>query len=783
MKQIFTFLNNHQWIGVVSFFCLVIFIVFFPITKGLIALPLDLLVASYKPWYSPGTILLKNPYMQDTVTQMFPWKHYLFTSLQEGIIPFWNPYQFGGAPFMGNLKSMVFYPLHVVYFLGEIRGWHVFLMLQLFLSLSFSYLFIKEITKSTLAGIFSSLAFSFNSLMIGVLYFGSEGHVLLWLPLMLWTSKKYIDSRNVLFIAILSSALAMSILAGQLQYVAYECLMIGVFSFWYAGSFKTFSLVKDIVPIVLGMFVGVLASAIQLVPSISVFLHSYRGATDSHIVFARGLLQWWQVFRLVSQDLFGNPVTKDLLVGYIETSGYFGLIPLFFSVFAMVYLWKKNVYVRIFTVLFISGIVLSLHGTGEIIFFLRIPLLSSAEGGRVFVLALFSGSFLAGIGFSEWLRGEQKEWKKFMFAFAVFLLCSYAIGFSQYHSVGSISQFVKHILIPFGIFSVFYISTFFSKKLRISKALFIIFSIFMLFLTFFDFYRNTYRFLTFSNSKFLYPDIGVTKFLHASLSNTLARTHGLTEPEISSYLRIPSVETYDPLYSLRTARLLNALQGIDDSSLQINKYRIIPGRPETKSVYDFMGVSYIVVSTGVNPSMELFASVDKQTDFDLLYSDIQYMVYQNKAAFKRFGLYESYWISSSDAEALYLVSQNASVGRDDIVLEERLPVDVHKGEGVAKLREYKENDMTFDIDTKTPKLFYLSDTYDPGWKAYIDGHEAKIYRANYNYRAVLVPAGVSVLHFEYVPKNFIYGVYASFAGVVCILFIGGIGFVQWRMKK
>ncbi|MEK7070258.1 MAG: hypothetical protein AAB966_00455, partial [Patescibacteria group bacterium] len=132
MKQLFTFLKNHQWIGVVSFFCLAIFIIFYPITKGLIALPLDLLVASYKPWYSPGTILLKNPYMQDTVTQMFPWKHYLFTSFQEGVIPFWNPYQFGGAPFMGNLKSMVFYPLHIVYLLGEIRGWHLFLMLQLF---------------------------------------------------------------------------------------------------------------------------------------------------------------------------------------------------------------------------------------------------------------------------------------------------------------------------------------------------------------------------------------------------------------------------------------------------------------------------------------------------------------------------------------------------------------------------------------------------------------------------------------------------------------------------
>src|SRR3990172_1007120 len=81
----------------------------FPLIQGLMLLPLDLLVSNYHPWYIPAQILLKNPYMQDSVIQLYPWKHLVFESLKEGIIPFWNPYQHMGMPFMAAMKPGVFY--------------------------------------------------------------------------------------------------------------------------------------------------------------------------------------------------------------------------------------------------------------------------------------------------------------------------------------------------------------------------------------------------------------------------------------------------------------------------------------------------------------------------------------------------------------------------------------------------------------------------------------------------------------------------------------------------
>src|SRR3989338_116199 len=98
-------------------FFIVTLIYLFPLLQGLILLPLDLLISNYPPWFSPGTILLKNPYMQDSVVQLFPWRHLTFMSLTQGIIPLWNPYQHMGMPFMASLKPMVWYPGNILFLL------------------------------------------------------------------------------------------------------------------------------------------------------------------------------------------------------------------------------------------------------------------------------------------------------------------------------------------------------------------------------------------------------------------------------------------------------------------------------------------------------------------------------------------------------------------------------------------------------------------------------------------------------------------------------------------
>ena len=81
IKRNSTFLLFLVIVGLTSFYL-------FPLFQGLILLPLDLLVANHNPWYYQAAIYIKNSFMEDSVIQMYPWRWFVFESLQQGEIPF-----------------------------------------------------------------------------------------------------------------------------------------------------------------------------------------------------------------------------------------------------------------------------------------------------------------------------------------------------------------------------------------------------------------------------------------------------------------------------------------------------------------------------------------------------------------------------------------------------------------------------------------------------------------------------------------------------------------------
>jgi uncharacterized membrane protein YfhO len=60
----------------------------------------------------------------------------------------------------------------------------------------------------------------------------------------------------------------------------------------------------------------------------------------------------------------------------------------------------------------------------------------------------------------------------------------------------------------------------------------------------------------------------------------------------------------------------------------------------------------------------------------------------------------------------------------------------------------------------------LNDTYFPGWKAFVDGQETKIYRADYTFRAIPLNAGTHQVEFIYDPLSFKLGAAISILGVI-----------------
>ena len=73
------------------------------------------------------------------------------------------------------------------------------------------------------------------------------------------------------------------------------------------------------------------------------------------------------------------------------------------------------------------------------------------------------------------------------------------------------------------------------------------------------------------------------------------------------------------------------------------------------------------------------------------------------------------------------------------------------------------------IESSHRGLLYIPDTFYPGWRAYIDGREIEILRANFNFRALAIPDGQHQLEVKYQPVSFTTGVKISLLSLVGIL--------------
>ena len=73
--------------------------------------------------------------------------------------------------------------------------------------------------------------------------------------------------------------------------------------------------------------------------------------------------------------------------------------------------------------------------------------------------------------------------------------------------------------------------------------------------------------------------------------------------------------------------------------------------------------------------------------------------------------------------------------------------------------EKHDNDvMTYHSNTGTPRFAVFSEVfYNRGWHAYIDDHEAPIFRTNYVLRGLALPAGNHSIRFEFHPSSFYTG--------------------------
>ncbi len=776
--------------------------------------PGDLLVGHYNPYssysflgYTPGGFPHKAQNI-DVVEQLYPWKHFSISSLKAGEFPFWNPYNFSGTPHLAAIQSGTFYPFNLIFLiLPFLLAWSIYIISQPVLAGFFTYLFLRELKLGFNSSILGGLVFSFSSFLVVWMEYGNIVHALLWLPFVLWLCHKNILKPTLFKSIVIALALSLSVFAGHFQVSIYLYLFSFIYVLFNLLNFHRKDFIFKIA-IFIGIYVlSLLFSMVQILPSVEIFLSSSR----SNYSFERlieFLIPQYHAITMFFPDFFGNPVTRNYWLDgtYIERVSYFGIVPLFFAVYAL--FSKKNPYIWFFlsTILTIFFITFDTFITKFLYSIYIPPIIATSVPTRIMYIFVFSASVLAAFGYEHFEKNNKaKTFIKTAILIGLIVLGSWMFVvlsprfFSNLDWIGNLSISLRNLFIPTSalLLGLFIMTIFVLKDRRFlkkySRHIKRYFFIFILFITIFELYFFFQKFTPFSSKETVYPQTPVLNFIKENQENYRVWGYGAaTLPvNIQTLEKIYSPEGYDPFYIKRYGELLSTTKGgnIPDLVERANA-RLAPGYGEKdlrenvyrQKIMNLLGVKYVLHKRDQDP--HAFDPTFDSKIYGLLWYGNGWQIYENKNVLPRAFLVTDYVVLNDKDEIIKKIYNPEFDLSKTIILEENPSEKIVEelNEKIVNINSYTGNRVVINTNADGDAFLFLSDTYFNGWKVYVDGNEEKIYRANYAFRAVFLPKGAHEVIYRYEPLSFKVGLWISLLSISGALLVIIVSVVRKRGK-
>jgi hypothetical protein len=215
-----------------------------------------------------------------------------------------------------------------------------------------------------------------------------------------------------------------------------------------------------------------------------------------------------------------------------------------------------------------------------------------------------------------------------------------------------------------------------------------------------------------------------------------------------------------------------------------------------------------IIEYHIAPEMQLLGSrlgkVKTQKDLDLVFAGLntinmlntKYIIYNPNAAplLNKEALGNAWYVSdymlvenaNEEIEAIddVEVSNTAIIHKEfeNLLAGKEIRID---SSAVITLKSYEPNRLVYKTSSQSEQLAVFSEVYYPkGWYVYIDGKEARYFRANYILRSMFIPAGEHEIVFEFKPKSYEIGNKISLASsVLMLLAIAGVVFFEIKKRE
>lgn len=764
------------------------------IIKGLVTLPADITVGMYFPWldYKWGYVVgvpVKNPLISDAISQFYPFKIYAIDQIKSGIIPLWNSSMFGGYPLLANIQIGIFNPTNLFYWLfSNTTAWSLQTISQPLLAMIFTFLFLRSLKIEKFAAIFGSIIYAFSGFNIIWMQLNIHSFSTACLPLIFYAAKKFLDTQKIIFGILISVAVGMQIFFGYPQIAIYSLLSL----FFFVVFSAKFS--KKCLLVFLFVFLGFCLSAIQLIPTAELFVNAQR--QFEKVPFAQIYLPFKHIISFFAPDYFGNPVTGNYwgTGDYSTVSGYSGIVAIILAGIAVFNLRKdKNVF--FLTILLIISLLLAFP-TPFLKLFHTINFfgLGSSGSSRVLFLTNFCLACLAAVGLSSLsIKLEKKYFRAFYVPFVIvggyllgtilsILLIKYTAIQMDLIMMKNLSVGLKNLIAPsllfvliLGIFLILYFvdnncSKFSYKKIvhKLLVNLIIVAAIAELF-------RFGWKFTPFSKPDFVYPQTPVIDYVKKQEGIFRVEGGDAVPMNMLTPFGFETMSGYDPLYPLKNAQIL-AL--IDNETVNHPKSRFGKIEKYNSKLLDLSNICYVfsVKKDEIEKPSEIGnpAYQFRLKKFKTVFSDKSVNVLKNKDCLQRAFLARNIIIESNPKKIAGIITSEEFNPATTIVIEKPIDEKISLADGKGdKLRWVVSNPNTkkIQIIANSPALLFLSESYYPGWQAFIDGKETEILRADFVFRAVYVPAGEHEVIFKYQPKSFNLGWQISSATITGLALI------------
>ena len=667
----------------------------------------------------------------DLVSLLWPHYSYAAQSLAAGRLPFWNPTLHSGAPFAADNQISLFYPVNLLtFFLAPSLPYVVVEWLVVFhfwLAGASMYFLMRVLiptpddrphpSRLVLPPLFSAVAFMFSDVFVTHVGNLNLNAVSAWLPAAFAALHLALTRRAWGWAAGAGVLLSLATLAGHAQMTFIVALALGLYALWHIGRSGQ-SRVRLIAVTALTFGVALGLTAFVLIPGVELARDTARVKLDYAAASAYSI-PWTGLAGLFSPLIFGRGPADFWGPWDRVELGYLGVLPLFFAGLTP-FKDRRGVplfmgLLGIFALLVALGANTPLHR----LLYLVVPGFAGMRvPARFILLTDFALAALAGLGLHHLTAVSRKRLWVWSAALLVIALTAMLL---DYRSAVSVTGTPHPASLKVGmalaiglLLSGAALATFLGAKPQSAAP------VLALILLAADLIGQG----AWVEVDHTDPTLG---FQHPAVIAFLQAQPGPTRMDNASGVWAPSAAAR---YGLEDVNGTN-------HALVLAAYETYLGAVGARGSpqYNFLNAQFVVADKGQPPGDSTFVPVFNE--------DPAVDIYLNTGAMPRVSLVYSATVVPNGEAAFSAVHAPGFDPLFGVVVTregDRTPPagTAATPAGGSNLYYLSYAPESFSVVAQTPAPAYLvfSEVWYPGWRAWVDGAEVPIFRANFAFRGV-----------------------------------------------